>query len=71
VLGFGHGHHYCIGQPLAKIQTEVGLRRLLARCPDLRLAVPPDLLQWENSTLLRGLLTLPVPVRPQEGRDTA
>jgi cytochrome P450 len=64
VLGFGHGTHFCIGQPLAKIQTEVGLTRLLTRFPDLRLTEDPMKLRWEDSTLLRGLLTLPVAVTP-------
>ena len=67
VLGFGHGHHFCIGQPLAKIQTEVALRRLLARFPHLRLAVRPEELKWESSTLLRGLIDLPVSVTAPAG----
>jgi cytochrome P450 len=64
VLGFGHGTHFCIGQPLAKIQTEIGLNRLFTRYPDLRLVTDPAQLRWEDSTLLRGLLTLPVAVTP-------
>jgi cytochrome P450 len=62
VLGFGHGHHFCIGQPLAKIQTEVALTKLLARYPQLRLRIPVGELRWESSTLLRGLIELPVSV---------
>jgi cytochrome P450 len=64
VLGFGHGIHFCIGQPLAKIQTEVALTKLLTRFPDLRLVAEPQQLRWESSTLLRGLLTLPVSTVP-------
>ncbi|MFL6161363.1 MAG: cytochrome P450 [Jatrophihabitantaceae bacterium] len=60
VLGFGHGPHYCIGAPLARIQSEILLTTLLTRFPNLRLAADPDALEWENSPLLRGLLTLPV-----------
>jgi cytochrome P450 len=59
-LAFGHGLHYCVGAPLARMQMEIVLRRLLARYPDLRLAVAPDQVHWEESTLLRGLETLPV-----------
>lgn len=65
VLGFGHGIHFCIGQPLAKIQTEVGLTRLLARFPHLRLTADPSTLTWESSTLLRGVQTVPVSVVPE------
>jgi len=64
VLGFGHGTHFCIGQPLAKIQSEVALTRLITRYPDLRLIAEPQRLRWESSTLLRGLITLPVSVTP-------
>jgi cytochrome P450 len=65
-MAFGHGIHYCIGVPLAKMQIEVALSRLIARYPDLRLAVAPEQLKWENSALLRGLVELPVRVRPAE-----
>jgi cytochrome P450 len=60
VLGFGFGTHYCIGAPLAKIQSDVALTKLLTRFPNLELAADPDSLEWEQSTLLRGLITLPV-----------
>ena len=63
-LAFGHGIHYCVGVPLAKMQIEVALTRLLDRYPDLRLAVRPDELQWESSALLRGLRALPVVTGP-------
>jgi cytochrome P450 len=66
VLGFGHGTHFCIGQPLAKIQTEVGLTKLIERYPHLRLTVEPHQLEWEKSTLLRGPITLPVSVLPPD-----
>jgi cytochrome P450 len=59
-LGFGHGTHYCIGAPLARIQLEVALTSLLTRFPDLRLAAPADELEWEHGALMRGLRKLPV-----------
>jgi cytochrome P450 len=36
-LGFGQGIHYCIGAPLARMQTTLTLERLLDRCPHLAL----------------------------------
>ena len=39
-LGFGHGSHYCLGAHLARVELQVALESLLARFPDLRLAVP-------------------------------
>ncbi len=64
-MAFGHGLHYCIGVPLAKMQIEIALSRLITRFPDLRLACDPGELRWDNSALLRGLLALPVTLGPQ------
>ncbi|MDQ1722621.1 MAG: hypothetical protein QOI26_2355, partial [Pseudonocardiales bacterium] len=63
-LSFGHGLHYCIGVPLAKMQIEIALGQLITRYPGLRLAVEPEDLRWDHSALLRGLLALPVLVSP-------
>jgi cytochrome P450 len=65
IMSFGYGLHRCIGVPLAKMQIEIGLTRLLSRYPDLRLAVDPSEIRWENSSLLRSLIALPVSVTPQ------
>ena len=59
-VAFGHGIHYCVGAPLARLEGQVAIGRLIARFPQLRLAAPPDELVWRNSTLIRGLLSLPV-----------
>lgn len=58
-LAFGHGVHYCIGAPMARIIMELGLWRLITRFPELRLAVAPDRLQWKTGNLMRGLAALP------------
>ncbi|MGI5041236.1 cytochrome P450, partial [Streptomyces sp. JAC128] len=59
-LAFGHGIHRCVGAPLAKAEAEIALRAVLTRFPGLRLAVPPDQLQWRHARLVRGLASLPV-----------
>ena len=58
-LAFGHGIHYCVGAPLARLEGEIALDRLLARFERITL---DDIatLQYRNSTLMRGLTTLPV-----------
>lgn len=61
-MAFGHGIHYCLGVPLAKMQIEIALSRLITRYPGMRLAIAPEQLRWENNALLRGLVALPVSV---------
>ncbi|SES78640.1 cytochrome P450 family protein [Geodermatophilus poikilotrophus] len=62
-LAFGHGIHHCLGAPLARLEGEVAFRTLLARFPDLTLAVDPGELTWRQSILMRGLTRLPVRLR--------
>lgn len=59
-LGYGHGIHYCLGAPLARLEGQIALRTLLTRLPDLRLAVDPSDLRWRGGLIMRGLRTLPV-----------
>jgi len=59
-LAFGHGIHYCLGAPLARLEGEIAFRGLLAAFPDLKLAVPAEELQWRISVLMHGLEELPV-----------
>ena len=61
-VAFGHGVHYCLGAPLARMEAEVALGALLARFPGLSLAVPPEELRWRPVSLMHGLESLP-PVR--------
>ncbi|MFF7159290.1 cytochrome P450 [Streptomyces sp. NPDC008139] len=39
-LAFGHGSHYCLGAPLARLEAVIALRSLYAAHPGLTLAVP-------------------------------
>ncbi|SDG30967.1 Cytochrome P450 [Lentzea fradiae] len=59
-LAFGHGIHFCLGAPLARLEFDVALTQLLARFPNLELAEEPETLVWRDSTLIHGLHTLPV-----------
>jgi cytochrome P450 len=59
-LAFGHGIHYCLGAPLARLEAEIALGRLLDRFPQLKLDIDPDALEWRISTLIRGPRTMPV-----------
>ena len=62
-MAFGHGIHYCLGAPLARLEGEVALGALLTRFPELALAVPESSLRWRPSSLIHGLESLPVRLR--------
>ena len=58
-LAFGHGLHYCLGAPLARLEGEIAIGTVLRRLPNLALAVPHEELRWHVATL-RGPRELPV-----------
>ncbi|MER5492095.1 cytochrome P450 [Streptomyces sp. NPDC002490] len=64
-LGYGHGIHYCLGAPLARLEGQTALATLLRRLPDLELAAAPEELRWRGGLIMRGLRTLPVRFTPR------
>ncbi|MBV8941367.1 MAG: cytochrome P450 [Solirubrobacterales bacterium] len=67
-LGLGHGIHYCLGAPLARLEARVAFEVLLRRHPDVRLAVDRRKLAWAHGDglVLRGLVSLPVVLGPRQ-----
>lgn len=59
-LSFGHGPHFCIGAPLARMEAAIALPALFERFPDLKIAVPDDEVQPLPSFIMNGPNTLPV-----------
>ncbi|MER7849027.1 cytochrome P450 [Kitasatospora sp. NPDC096077] len=59
-LALGHGIHYCLGAPLARMETALAITALLRRFPDLALDVPVERLRHRPTMRARGLLELPV-----------
>jgi len=57
-LGFGHGTHYCLGAPLARLEAKVGLSELLDRVEHVRLTETP--LQPTRSSFIYGVESLPI-----------
>ncbi len=57
-LAFGHGIHFCLGAPLARLEARTALRALLRRAPGLALDGPPG--AWLPGMLIRGVRSLPV-----------
>jgi cytochrome P450 len=59
-LAFGHGIHYCVGAPLARLEAEIAFGALLGRFGSITLAMPAQTLRWRPSSLIHGLESLPV-----------
>lgn len=39
-ISFGHGPHFCLGSPLARLEATIALEQLFTRFPDLDLTLP-------------------------------
>ena len=57
-IGFGHGIHFCIGGPLARMETHLAISSIIRRMPNIRLI--EDKPEFENLLALRKLRTLEV-----------
>jgi cytochrome P450 len=65
-VAFGHGIHFCLGAPLARLEARIALGMLLGRFPALSLSIPRHQLAWSHGDglVLRGLASLPVTLIP-------
>ncbi|GGM48838.1 cytochrome P450 [Longimycelium tulufanense] len=59
-LSFGHGVHFCLGAPLARLEVQIAVGLLLSRFP--RLTVQPEVSMYEGSGLAQ-VRRLPVALR--------
>lgn len=65
-MAFGHGIHFCLGAPLARVEAQIAFRTLLERMPDPEPEFDePD---WGSSFILRGLRSLPISSRVAASR---
>ncbi|MFE5123446.1 cytochrome P450 [Streptomyces sp. NPDC056669] len=58
-LGFGRGIHFCIGAPLARLESRIGVNILLNRYPQLR-TDPDNPVEFRPSEDVLGVTKLPL-----------
>jgi cytochrome P450 len=68
-LTFGHGAHFCLGAPLARLEAQIAFPRLFERLRGLELTT--DKFEWMDSLILRGVKKLPVRFTPVGARKMA
>ena len=61
-LTFGHGIHFCLGAPLARLEAKVALRIMLDRYRDIAVATDAPV-EYRNPWLMASVNKLPLDVR--------
>lgn len=61
-LAFGHGPHYCLGAPLARLEATIALRALFDRASGLTVDTTDLEPVFDRSSLIHGVRSLPVRV---------
>jgi cytochrome P450 len=59
-LAFGHGIHFCLGAPLARIEAQIALTDLLTAFPNMSADSDLAAASWRPGLIMRGVEHLPV-----------
>src|SRR6187200_949253 len=66
-VGFGHGIHFCLGAPLARLEARVALKIILERLQNLELDESKDIKPLQ-SLIFHGVSQLPLRFTPNTAR---
>jgi cytochrome P450 len=58
-MSFGHGVHFCIGAPLARLEARIALETFLSRLQDIRLDTSAEV-AYEPNYIIHGITRLPM-----------
>ncbi|MBO4207894.1 cytochrome P450 family protein [Micromonospora echinofusca] len=64
-FAFGYGRHLCLGATLGRLEIKIAMALLIGQFPALRLAIPPNELNWRPGLGFRALSTLPIVLGPR------
>ncbi|EJR98625.1 cytochrome P450 family protein [Bacillus cereus] len=59
-IAFGHGSHFCLGAPLARLEAKIAITTLFNRMPELKIKGNREEIKWQGNYLMRSLEELPL-----------
>lgn len=59
-IAFGHGSHFCLGAPLARLEAKIAITTLFNRMPKLQIKGNREDIKWQGNYLMRSLEELPL-----------
>jgi cytochrome P450 len=62
-MAFGFGEHFCVGAPLARLESRLALRSIVDRFSRIEVA-PDGAPRFFPSFMVRNMASLPLRVRP-------
>ena len=65
-MAFGHGLHFCVGAPLARMVSQATFEALFSRLTDFQLTGHDDP-DWHDALVVRAMKALPVSFRQRTG----
>ncbi|PFY36951.1 cytochrome P450 family protein [Bacillus toyonensis] len=54
-IAFGHGSHFCLGAPLARLEAKIAITTLFKRMPELQIKGDREDIKWQGNYLMRSL----------------